>query len=30
VSLKTVDACPLFVLSSVLLKDKQKFKHGAV
>jgi len=27
--LKT-DACPLFILSDVLLEDKQKFKHGGV
>jgi len=25
--LKTLDACPLFVLPVVLLEDKQKFKH---
>ena len=24
------DACPLFILSDVLLEDKQKFKHGGV
>ena len=29
-SLKTIDACPMFILSSVLLEDKQKFKHGGI
>ena len=29
-SLKTLDAFPLFVLSGVLLEDKQKFKHGGL
>jgi len=26
--LKTIDACPLFVLNGVLLEDKQNLKHG--
>ena len=28
--MKTLDAFPLFIFSSVLLEVKQKFKHGGV
>jgi len=28
--LKTLNACPQFVLSIILLEHKQKFKHGGV